>query len=159
MSRIKLLFFSIIMAVTRAAGIFRWCYHASLPSRVTATARRKQRLYTPFYWNRERLSQPLSNFIFLWLMLSTHYLKSASSARARWECLHCTCALRYALLGHPLPITHRAHFLITWLPFRQSPTPALSEHTTQSKKERQSFSAQFSAESQWVVWLLVLFWK
>jgi len=63
MNRIELLFFSTITAVTRVAGIFFWHYHPSLPPHVTATACRKQRLYTPFYFNRERLSQPLSNFL------------------------------------------------------------------------------------------------
>lgn len=147
MSCSKLLLFSIITAVTRAAGIFSWYFQASLPSRVTATACRKQRLYTPFYWNRERLSQPLSNFIFLWLMLSTRYLYSVSRARAQWECLHCTCALHYTLLGHPLPITHWTHFLITWLPFGQSPTPALSEHTTVKEGKIAFFSSVFSWKS------------
>lgn len=157
MSRGKLLL-GIITAVTRAAGIFCGCYHASLPSRVTATAGRKQRLHTRFCWNRERLSQPLGSLIFLWLMLSAHYLKSArSKGSVRVFALHLCVTLHPARA--PLPITHRAHFLITPLPFGQSPTPALSEHTAQAKKESLSFSVQFSAESQWVVWLLVLFWK
>lgn len=144
MSHSKLLLFSIIAAVTRAAGIFCWDYHASLPSRVTETAHRKQRLHTPFHWNRERLSQPLGNFILLWLMLSARYLKSASRARARWECLHCTCALHCTLLGHPLPITHRAHFLITDCHLDKAqlqPSPS-TQHSQRRKDRLFQFSFQ-----------------
>lgn len=137
MNHIKLLVFSIITAVTRVAGILFWYYHASLPSCITATAHRKQRLYTPFHFNRERLSQPLSNFIFLWLMLSTRYLKFTSKCKSlmRVFALH-LCVTLHPCSGTLCPITHRSHFLITRLPFGWSPTSALSEHRTQSKKER-----------------------
>lgn len=126
--------------MTRVLGIFFWYYHASLPSRVTATACRKQRLYTPLHFNRERLSQPLGNFIFPWLMLSTRYLKSTSECKssARVFALH-LCVTLHSCSGTLCPITHRSHLLITWLPFGWSPTPALSEHRIRSKKERQFF--------------------
>lgn len=62
-NHIKLLVFSIVTAVIGVAGIFFWYYPPCLPSRATVTARRKQRSYTPLYFNREHLSQPLGNFL------------------------------------------------------------------------------------------------
>lgn len=106
-NHIKLLVFSIVTAVIGVAGIFFWYYPPCLPSRATVTARRKRRSYTPLYFNREHLSQPLGNFLcgakrtglgrtlFLFDWCCQHVIWSLPpSASARWECLHCTCALR-----------------------------------------------------------------
>lgn len=107
---------------------------------------RKQRLHTPFHFNRECLSQPLSNFIFLWLMLSTHYLKPTPEHKGlvRVFVLH-LCVTLHPCLGTLCPITHRSHFLITWLPFGWSPTSALWKHNT-VKEGKIVLPAWFSVE-------------
>lgn len=167
MNRIKLLFFSILTAVTRVAGIFLWYYHPSLPSCVTATARRKQRLYTPFYFNRERLSQPLSNFLhsvkctglgrmlFFFDWCCQHVIWSLPpSARARWECLHCTCALRYTHARAPSApsLTDPTFWSLDCRLDEAQLQPSLSTEHSQRRKDS-SFSSVFSCNSMSCVFI------
>lgn len=95
MNCIKLLFFPIITTVTRLAGIFFWYSHTSLCP-VSLWLHAESRGYIHHLIPTERAFHNPSTILFSFDWCCQRVIWSPPpSARARWECLHCTCALRY----------------------------------------------------------------
>lgn len=103
---VKLQLFRIITAMSRVGWVFLWYYHPFYPMSLQLHA--DSRGYVHRIISTERLSQPLGNFLhsvkctglgrmlFFFDWCCQHFIWSLPlSGRAQWECLHCTCALRY----------------------------------------------------------------
>lgn len=89
-------------------------------------------------------------------MLSTRYLKSTSECKSsvRVFALH-LCVTLHPCSGTLCPITHRSHFLITWLLFGWGPNLGWAPNTVKAVKEGEIAGKWAErTEIQWIVCFL-----
>lgn len=172
MNLVKLMFFSICFSVSpllwpELLGFsFGIVIHPSRPVSLRLHAESKGYTHR-LYFNRERLSQPLGSFLhsvkrtglgrmlFFFDWCCQHVIWSLPpSARARWECLHCTCALRYTHARAPsAPSLTDPTFWSLDCPLDDAQLqPSLSTEHSQRRKDS-SFSSVFSCDSMSCVFI------